>query len=69
MEFQIGSPIKVDGLLGHVIEREGGIVEFSTPHGTKIKAGFVWFARNSSQLSDEDQTRLKALILDAKNRR
>jgi len=69
MEFHVGSPINVEGLLGHVTERDGGMIEFSTPHGSTIKAGFVWFASRAKQLSEDDQSRLNDLIADARKRK
>ena len=58
--YKVGEPYKAFGVYGRIVEIDGGLFFFSTPHGTIIKSGFVWFSREASRLeTEEDLQRLK----------
>lgn len=40
--FPIGQAVKMKGVVGRIVEREGGILHMATPHNTLIKSGFIW---------------------------
>ena len=47
------------GILGHITGIEGGIVIFSTPHGTVINMGFLAALRQLHPLKDREIKELK----------
>lgn len=65
MLIEQGVKLKVDGLLGKIVHTNGGIMTFSTPHGTQITAGFVWMARRGSALTEEEHAELREYEQDA----
>ena len=58
-ENLVGKKMSYNGILGKVIEFDGGIVYFSTPHGTVLKMGYYFYFTFAQELTPEESKQLE----------